>query len=1124
MSLPWLNARSHFSLGESLATPKELVEAAAKAGLTAICLTDTMTVSGMPELFTAAQKAGVKPMIGVRLRIVPELVRDKKLAKRQRAQSYFLRALILDETGWTKTLGLLSTAFDEEHFYERPRLLLRDVLEAYRGGGVVLTLGDAYSALQAGTGKAVGEGCRDYGIPLYADLSLSLTPLAVRTAYDALTFGDRYADELGIMVWPLISPPALYTETSQADSLDMMGAVASNRPWSELSPRHPYRAHVVRPVRELGAQMLAMAKALQARYGSSVEHWREKLVVALKRTQALPGDASFTWDKQAPSLPKMSDNEFAALVKACTDGWTARFDRQVFGHSPGPADLDAYRDRLRHELRVVKQLGFSAYFLLVAEITGWAKAQGIKVGPGRGSVGGSLIAYLLGVTDVDPIRFGLLFERFINPERIDLPDADLDFASLRREEVVRYIIERFGEPYVAGVVNYNTLQAAGALKDVCRMLGVPNIPAFSKLVPKEHGISYSIDEALDEVPELVSFASANPEVMRHARNLEGRIRAFGKHAAGLIVAGVPIRERAVIERRNGAQVINWDKRLAEEFGLVKMDILGLSTLDMLDISLDEVKHRHGKRVDLLAVPLDDPKTLEAFGRGETVGVFQFESAGMRRLLKDLARGGTLCFEDLAVATALYRPGPMDSGLMDDFVKIRQGSRAEGYDHPSMVDALRETKGVMVYQEQVMQVARDFAGFSMPESDHLRKAMGKKDAVKMASYRDKFVQGAVELHGVDPHLAEVIFDRIAKFAAYGFNKSHAVEYALISYQAMYLKAHFPVEFWAGVMTMLKDERRDMSLADMKRMGVSLLPPDINNSTDRFTALNDVVLLAPFSAVKGITERSAGAIMAERAANGPFKSLADVTARIAGKLLNSGQRAKLDLVGAFSRIETGQLPADHHSRRRDQMELMSGLIADAVVVDREPDLSPTAIQALTETINAYKACERCELRGLCHPKPRVVGPVKAMAILDGPGYREEAADEMGHGGHAEALAQSLEQVGLTLDDLYITSLIKSPKPGKGAKWSTTTLGECPAWLEEELRILKPPVVIVLGSETFYRFHKGLKGGLNEHAGRVIYDKDRDLNWLIGVNPSAIYFDPGKQVTLDAAIAKLPDLLPV
>lgn len=1113
-----MNARSHFSIGESLATPAELVQAAVDAKLSSVCLTDTMSVTGMPELFTAAVKAGIKPMIGVRLRVVRELTHSRAEAKRDRG--HFLRALILDEKGWEKTLGLLSLAFDADHFYERPRLLLRDVLEAYRGGGAIITLGDAYGALGAGQAIETIEGCREHGIPLYADLTLSPTPRAVRTAYDALTLADTHG------IPALISPPALYTRKDQADSLDLMAAVASNFPFDERSARHPFREHVVRDLPNLAALMAGMAKALHARYGSSVARWQEKLVAALKTTRVCANDFSFTWDKMPPSLPRMDPvDEFAALVRACTEGWKARFLREVFGHRPTSTDLDAYKARLAHELGVIKRLGFAPYFLLVAEITTWAKSQGIRVGPGRGSVGGSLIAYLLGITDVDPMRFGLLFERFINPERIDLPDADLDFASLRREEVVQYIRGRFGDEYVAGVANYNTMQAAGALKDVSRMLLKDSAAsfAFSKIVPKEHGKSWSLEEALAEVPEIAAFEAKNPDVVRHALNLEGKVRAIGKHAAGLIVAGVPIRQRAVIERRNDAQIINWDKRLSEDFGLVKMDILGLSTLDMLDISLDLVRRRRGKKVDLLAIPLDDKPTLDAFGRGETVGVFQFESSGMRRLLRSLAGEGGLSFDDLAIATALYRPGPMDSGLMDDFVKIRQGTRSESYDHPSMQAALAETKGVMVYQEQVMQVARDFAGFSMPESDHLRKAMGKKDAKKMASYKEKFIEGVVATHGAPPGLAEEIFDKIAKFAEYGFNKSHAVEYALISYLCMYLKVHYPVEFWSGVLSMLKDERRDATLADMKRMGITLLPPDINVSEVTFYPLNDAVILAPFGAIKGITDRTAAAIIAERAANGPFVSIADLEKRVAGRSCNAKQRDLLNKVGAFARIEPGQEAADHHSRRRDQVELMTGLVGESVVIDRPPDITPSAITAVSGLVNDWKTCTACELKGLCHPKPWLHGKARLVAVMDAPGYKEEAADEMGHGGHAESLRQALGEVNLTLEDVYLTSLVKSPKPEKGKKFSKETMSACPQWLEKELSVLKPPVIVILGSEAFYYFFKGLKGGLNEHAGRVIYDKARDCNFLIGVNPAAIFFDPSKQNTLNAAFAKLPDLLP-
>jgi DNA polymerase-3 subunit alpha len=1114
MSFPWLNARSHFSVGESLAEPAALAKTADQLGLSGILLSDTMSVSGMPELFTSASKLACKPMIGVRLRVVRGLEKDKAAAKKD--QPMFLRALVLDQRGWDATLGLLSRAFDDDHFYSVPRLLLADVIAAYAPGGAALTLGDTYGALSQGRGAEVVKACRDAGIPLYAETTLTPTPLGVRLFRDAL-----FLQSFGVPT--LIAPLALYDDASQADTLDLMASIARNMPLDDLSPRHPYREHHLQEWERLRRRLAVMVKLASARYGAGMD-WTERVRVAIESTRAFPSLVSFAWRKMPVSLPKMADDEFAELVGRCRQGWRSRFAGEVFGHRPTLAEQGLYAERLAHELKVIRSLGFAAYFLLVADVVNWAKSQGIRVGPGRGSVGGSLIAYLIGITDVDPIRFGLLFERFINPERIDLPDADLDFASLRRDEVVRYLKDRFGEDYVGGVVNYNSMQAAGALKDVCRMLGVENTgPAFSKIVPKEHGESWSIEQAIAEVPELAAFASRHPEVIQHARALEGKVRAFGKHAAGMIVAGVPLRERAVVERRNGDAVINWDKRLAEDFGLVKLDVLGLSTLDMLDISLRLIRGRRGRSLDLLTIPLDDAKTLDAFGRGETVGVFQFESAGMRRLLCDLAEGGRLSFEDLAVATALYRPGPMDSGLMEDFIKIRQGKKVETYDHPSMREALRETRGVMVYQEQVMQVARDFAGFSMPESDTLRKAMGKKSKDLMAKFKEKFLDGAVLMHGVPAALAQEVFDRIAKFAAYGFNKSHAVEYALISYQTMYVKQHYPVEFWAGVLTMVKEDRRDACLADMGRMGIRLLPPDVNNSGVTFVALNDAVLLAPFSALKGLSDRTAAAIVQARESGGPFQSMQDFEERCGGRNCTSRQREILDRVGAFARIEPGQKPADDPSRRADQVEFLQGLVSEAVIVDRPLDLSDKAMESLDDLVNGWRGCTLCELAGKCHPRSYLNGPARVMLVVDGPNYREEADDELGRGSHVAALEQALEGVGLTLNETYLTALIKSPKPEKSKVWPTKTLAECPVWLEREIEVLKPPVVVVLGSLTFKHFFPGMKGGINEHAGRVIYDKGRKLNFLIGINPNAIHFDASKQNILNGVIAKLPDILP-
>nr|WP_151708877.1 hypothetical protein [Acinetobacter brisouii] len=382
------------------------------------------------------------------------------------------------------------------------------------------------------------------------------------------------------------------------------------------------------------------------------------------------------------------------------------------------------------------------YDLTVANTHSY-NVQGIPVH----NCGGSLVAYLLGITEVDPIRFGLIFERFINPERLDLPDADLDFASSVRHKVVDYLVNKYGEDHVAGISNYATLASASALRDTGRIFDLTPLElSATKLVLKEHGSHVGLEESAKAVPEIEKFKNDYPTVWKHANKLVGTIKSFGQHAAGIIVAGEPIVNRAVVETRGDNPIVNWDKRCVELFGLVKMDLLGLSTLDTLDIARKYIKERHGAEVDLLKIPLDDPKTMNAFANGDTTGIFQLESKGMRQLLKNIAKGGSMTFEDVTAATALYRPGPMDSGLLDDYVAVKQGMKPIEYDHPNMVNALKDTLGVIIYQEQVMKVAVDFAGFTNAEADALRKAMGKKSPEAMAKMEEKFVKGAVEKSG------------------------------------------------------------------------------------------------------------------------------------------------------------------------------------------------------------------------------------------------------------------------------------------------------------------------------------------------------------------------------------------
>ncbi|UUZ75407.1 DNA polymerase III subunit alpha [Polaromonas sp. P1(28)-13] len=518
------------------------------------------------------------------------------------------------------------------------------------------------------------------------------------------------------------------------------------------------------------------------------------------------------------SLPVMAANEFQALGRKCIDGWNTRFSAPVLGHQPGGVELDTiYKDRLKYELSVLKSMGFAGYFLLVEDLVTWAKKSGIIVGPGRGSVGGSLVAYLIGITDVDPIRFDLIFERFINPERLDLPDADLDFMSTRRHEVIAYLADKYGADRVAGISNFSTLASASALRDAGRIHDLTPLQLMAtKLVPKEHGQSFTLTESAKAVPELDRFKGDHPEIWGHALKLEGVMRSFGKHAAGVVVAGVPLVNRAVLETRDedGVPVVVWDKRVVEDWGLVKMDILGLSTLDVLEIARRYIEERHGKSIDYLRLPLEEKDIMDAFGRGDTTGVFQFESPGMKRLLRDLAMGGDLTFEDITATTALYRPGPMDSGLMDDFVQIKQGHKMPYYEHPNMIAALSATSSVVVYQEQVMQLAVDLAGFTRAEADHLRKAMGKKDKDKMAEQRDAWLAGCKSKSSMEAGPAGELFDKIEAFAGYGFNRSHAVEYSIISYWCLWVRVRYPAEYFAACLSVVGDDKVEGLVAEAR----------------------------------------------------------------------------------------------------------------------------------------------------------------------------------------------------------------------------------------------------------------------------------------------------------------------
>lgn len=1111
-----LSVRSDFSIGESMLQVSSIIEKAKEFGYESVAVMDMMTVSSMPLYFDKLKAEGIKPIVGCRIRVYLDPL-AKKVAHNP---SFWLKVYVLNELGMKSLMRMLSKANTVEHFYYHSRVGLDDVL-ALDAEGIAVSTGDFYSVFHSDQpDEIMSKLVERFGESrTFVELVPIATPLFDTLNSKALEVATR----LGLEAQTLVTYPIMYRDETDADTRDVLAVITAQQKMDSPARNVPFiRDFVFFTPETLSIKATDANARLTSLFGiDQSELWQ----TGLSNMQKIADMVVYDFKKQAPCLPKMAEDEFGTLVTKVKEGWNERLTKPVLGYQP--TDLAEYKVRLAYELGVLRDMGFSGYFLLVQDIVKWAKSNEIIVGPGRGSVGGSLVAYLMGITDVDPMRFGLLFERFINPERLDLPDADLDFMSSKRYMIIEYLRGKYGEEYVAGISNYSTLASSSALRDVARVYNMmPFNYSCSKLVPKEHGSPLSLDVAANQVPEIDKFRTDYPIVWNHATRLEGAMRSLGQHAAGVVVAGEPLIERAVVETRTGGSVVNWDKNTVESFGLIKMDILGLATLDVLELGRQYVKKRHGIDLNYIDMPLDDRKVLRAFEEGDTVGIFQFESSGMRTLLKSLAQGVALTFEDLAAATALYRPGPMDSGMMDDYVKVKQGAKSVYYDHPALEKSLSATNGVMIYQESVMQVARDLAGFSMAEADKLRKIMGKKDKEGMAAMRDKWVDGCFKTNEVTEDLANDIFSKIEKFASYGFNKSHSVEYSIVSYWTMALKTLYPAEFYAASMTVVLDksdfeDKMAMLIADAKKKGIKALPPNINFSSNLFEIGEDGSLLAPFQTIKGISENVTRYIMEGRAkAGGKFDSEEHMLNNLNKTKVNVRHRDSIERVGAMYPIKGG-LPPDDAGRLKDQLEMLPGLIHESVKADRPLDLSDINKKRIVQIMTEVKGCELCNLSESSHPLPRMGSEAKMMIIVDSPNWHEEKAGKLFEGDAAAYIKAGLREHGLSQSDIYVTSLVKAPKSGK--QLENSQINNCSGYLKREIEILRPPIIIALGSASIRYFLPSVKA-VSEVVGKVVYLSSLDASIVCGINPAQIAFDPSKVKVLNSIIAKAAELIGV
>ncbi len=878
-----LHVHSAYSLLEGALPIKKLAELAAKDRMPALALTDTNNLFGALEFSENLSKVGVQPILGCTL-TVDFGDRDDRAGHRVEARPRVV-LLAKDRAGWQNLMALTSAAFLETDPSDTAHVSINRVAENSQGlialsGG---SMGGLDMALLAGRTEIACARLEQlagvFGDALYLEIQRHNDPTKAEVEHQLLDLA--YARGLPIVA----TNESYFPRTEDHEAHDALLAIAEGRYVAEENRRQVTKEHA-----------FLTRKVMLDRFADLPEATENTLEIARR--------CAYRPTVQKPILPRFTSiegvttDEGDELCRQAEQGLAARL--ATHGLAPGTKEKD-YSERLAYELEVIRKMKFPGYFLIVADFIKWAKQHDIPVGPGRGSGAGSVVAWALTITDLDPIRFGLLFERFLNPERVSMPDFDIDFCQERREEVIRYVQERYGRDRVAQIITFGTLQARGVLRDVGRVLEMPygQVDKLCKLVPQNPANPVTLARAIEDEPRFKSAREEEPIVGRLldiALKLEGLYRHASTHAAGIVIGDRPLTELVPLYRdpRSEMPVTQYNMKWVEQAGLVKFDFLGLKTLTVLTKAVELIRRR-GIEIDLSALPLDDKEAYAIMSRGETVGVFQVESAGMRRALVDMKPDR---LEDIIALVALYRPGPMAN--IPTYCARKHGREKPDYPHPKLEPALTETFGVIIYQEQVMRIAQELAGYSLGEADLLRRAMGKKIKAEMAAQSERFVSGATE-RGVPQAQAEAIFELLAKFADYGFNKSHAAAYALIAYQTAYLKANFPVEFLAASMTldMGNTEKLGEFRQEATRLGIQVLPPSVNKSATEFEVDDNAIRYA-LAAIKGVGGPAANAIIAARQ-QGAFESIADFSQKVDARSV--GKRALESLVqaGAFDELE-------------------------------------------------------------------------------------------------------------------------------------------------------------------------------------------------------------------------------
>lgn len=875
-----LHTHSQYSLLDGACRLDSVIKMAKEYKMPALAITDHGNMFGAIEFYKKAVKEGVKPIIGCETYIAGGSRFDKKPSQEHPDGGYHLVLLAKNNIGYKNLIKLTSTGF-LDGFYHRPRID-KEVLREHSEGLIATSAclkGEVNWHLQKGNPERAVAIAREYQeIFGEGNFYLEIQNHGLDMEINNIPKVDAIARETGIPM--VVSNDCHYLRQQDADAHDALLCIQTGK-----------MVHDTQRMKYNSDQIYFKSEAEMEQVFGDFKDAMENTVHIAESCNVDIELGKLLLPKFPIPRPFVEPNDF--LEHLCMEGLKERYDEIT----------DQIKERFDYEMGVIKQMGYAGYFLIVKDFCDHARKVNVRVGPGRGSAAGSLVSYALKITDVDPIKFDLLFERFLNPERISMPDIDIDFADRGRDKIIQYVIEKYGEENVCQIITFGTMAARGVIRDVGRVLGIPygDVDKIAKMVPEGPGVT--LKSALEKVPELKALTKSDKRVeqlLNYSLTLEGLARHCSTHAAGVVIAPSALTNYVPLFKGTKDEITTqYDMKMVEEIGLLKMDFLGLRTLTVIDDALEMVKENHPDfDVDINKIPLEDPEIYKLFARGETIGVFQFESAGMRDYLRKLE---PTTFTDITAMNALYRPGPLDSGMIDIYIERKKGSQNISYEHPILEKILSSTYGVIVFQEQVLHIANNLAGYSLGKADILRKAMGKKIAELMAEQKKEFLKGCEEKK-IDKKIAESVFHQIETFARYGFNKAHSTCYAFVAYQTAWLKYYYPKEFMAALMTseINNADRIYQLLEECRRMKIEVLPPDINESGANFTVVDDKIRFG-LLAVKNVGEGPASAISKEREANGPFTDMADLVSRVPLKALNRRVMESLISGGAFDSLE-------------------------------------------------------------------------------------------------------------------------------------------------------------------------------------------------------------------------------